>query len=596
MERKELLSKKKGYTLFAVLGFLCAFLWKAQRDLAVMGNILWTGKYVASILLFSALAGATLGLAICFLVYGILEHRWSNSAFCGWSKKLISKLPVPTFLRKFWNGKWKSWQVFLGSFVLLLLAWIPCYLAYYPGICSYDTIVQLEQITTDNYIDHHPVLHTLFLRWAMEFGGGVLGNVTAGVGLYVALQVLFVIAALAYAMMVLHHFKTSKWGLLILQLFGMFYPFHWYMSVTTTKDTIFSAFFLAQVVSLYGWLKSGSEERADKWKVSFVCLFELSTIGMMVFRNNGKFAMLVLFFFLVLAVLFGKKNRKAWASLLCYGAVGFAVGLLALSGLSKATNATQGDKREMLSMPIQQLARTMIYHGGIGVVPTDDNSLSQQEKALIDEFLLNESYRYYRPEISDPVKSNTNTYVVRYRAKEFVSTYLSLLLRYPGDYINAGLALTAGFLSPADVTHASINETEGLKGMGYIQTHWAESVLNEHGIYKASKWESLHEILEDWADENAYLNMPILKYLFVPGTVLWAYLLTMGVCILRRKYSYLMPLSLVLGYFGTLLLGPTVQLRYIYPLMLVLPFVWFLLGENKPKSETLEVKCAETDM
>lgn len=580
MGQEKLLSKKKGYSVFAILGILCAFLWKAERDLAESGNIIWTGKYLISIILFSVLVGAILGMAICYLTYGLLEHRWSET-------RLATKVSKITKWGPFSGESQVSiWKVFFGSFALTLLCWIPCYLAYFPGICSYDTIIQLEQIVTGNYIDHHPILHTLCLRWAIQFGEALFHNATVGVGVYVALQMMFVALAFSYGVWVLMKCNASKWGVLLVQLFAMFYPFHWYMSVTTTKDTLFSAFFLVQMVSLYGWIvKRGEQCKRDKSPLFLAIMFVISTTFMIVFRNNGKYAMLVLLLFSVLTVLFGKRDRKGWMLLLGCALAGFVMGSAILSGLFKATNATQGDKREMLSMPIQQLSRTMLYHGGVGMVDTDDDSLSQEEKAIINEFLLNESYKLYRPEISDPVKRNTNTYVVRYRAKEFVSTYLELLFRYPGEYINAALAVNAGFLSPGDVTHASINETEGIHGMGYVQTHWAESELGKQGIYKDSKWQSMHHMLEEWADENAYLRIPILKYLFVPGMVLWAYLLLFGVLLLKRRYANLLPLSLVLGYFGTLLLGPTVQLRYIYPLMIVLPFLYVLCVGSQGKEK-----------
>lgn len=262
-----------------------------------------------------------------------------------------------------------------------------------------------------------------------------------------------------------------------------------------------------------------------------------------------------------------------WCKISVYALTGFLIGNLLMTGLFSVTGAEQGDRREMLSMPIQQLARCMIYHGGVGVLPEDDNTMSPEAKALINDFLLNESYKEYRPDISDPVKRHTNTYVVRYRIKEFAATYLGLLAEYPGDFVNAALAVNAGYFSPSDESHAFINLNGRDRGLGYIQTRWLDNELNPKGIYKASKWDGLHQILETWADENAYLKLPVLKYLFVPGTCLWLYLLLAGYLLIHKKYAMLLPLSLVLGYYVTLVLGPTVQLRYIYPVMIVLPFL-----------------------
>ena len=46
------------------------------------------------------------------------------------------------------------------------------------------------------------------------------------------------------------------------------------------------------------------------------------------------------------------------------------------------------------------------------------------DKALINDFILDEAYRDYDPGIADPVKRHTNTYVARYRSGEFIRVYL----------------------------------------------------------------------------------------------------------------------------------------------------------------------------
>mgnify|MGYP006973121546 FL=1 len=261
-------------------------------------------------------------------------------------------------------------------------------------------------------------------------------------------------------------------------------------------------------------------------------------------------------------------------------AVAFGVGLFVLSAVFNITHAEQGDRREMLSMPIQQMSRCMIYHGGVGVLPEDDGTMTEQDKALIHDFILDEAYRDYDPGIADPVKRHTNTYVVRYRSGEFIKTYLHLLSAYPGDMINAALAVDAGFLSPFDTTHATVNQTGEKEGLGYVQTRWDECVLNERGIYKDSKFPWLYERLENWAENNGYLRIPLLKYIFVPGSYLWLYLGLAAVLFITDRKRFCLPLVIVGGYYGTMLLGPTVQMRYVYPVMLALPYLLGLLWKT----------------
>ena len=227
---------------------------------------------------------------------------------------------------------------------------------------------------------------------------------------------------------------------------------------------------------------------------------------MILFRNNGRYAMLVLAAFLLLAALFGKKERKLWLKLFGETFAAILIGSALLSAIFSWTGAQQGDRREMLSMPIQQLARCMVYHGGIGVVPEDDNTMPEADKALINEFILNEAYRDYRPDIADPVKRNTNTYVFVYKMKEFLTTYFRLFARYPGDYINSVLTVNAGFLYPFDESHAYINVNGRDTGLGYIQTRWLDGEISYAGIERDSKWEWLHDRMEVFADSNIHLQ------------------------------------------------------------------------------------------
>lgn len=580
MDNHRLLSKPIAYLLFCFLGMLFLFCFLTEGELAGQGNILWTWGCFARILGISLLAGGGLGAVVCFGIFRWCGYGIGDGASEGQGKR---KGRFGGWLLGRTEGK-KGWgKVFGVSMALTFCAWLPVFLAYFPAICAYDAVYQTGQIVENSYIDHHPIFHTLLIRCAMMFGENVLGSINRGIGCYTLCQMVLLAAAFAFGIAMLWRRSVRHIWLVLVQLFCMFYPFHWYMSVSMTKDTVFAAFFLIQLTALCEMM-SGGKDMGRHGKHGVELLFFTAAVGMVLFRNNGKYAFLVLIVFLLLAVLFGKR-RRFWGRTLLWSLGALAVGVVLLQMVFRITDAEQGDRREMLSIPIQQLARTMVYHGGVGVLAEDDNTMEEGDKALVNDFILNEAYRNYRPDFADPVKSNTNTYVARYRTGEFIDTYLRLFLQYPGDFLNAALAVNAGYLYPGDVSHAYVNAQEGqAAGGGYIQTRWEEGTLNSRGIYKASKWTGLFEAMERWADENAYLKLPVLKYLFVPGVVIWLYLLLLGSRLVKREFGLCMPLLLVLGYFLTLLLGPTVQLRYIYPVMIAFPFMLLWPGE---------VKCSE---
>ena len=516
------MSKKSGYLIFSSIMVFFFFFCFTGAHLAKEGNIVWSGKYVSVLLLMCL---------VCGILSGVLVT------------KALGLIKDDARLEK----RQGSGKVGVLSALLFALAYLPTYLAYYPGICSYDITIQLEQIVSGQYIDHHPLAHTLLVKWFMDFGGG-LGSVNLGIGLFTLLQMVCVAGVMGLGIGLLYERGVAPGYLLFVQLLGMLLPVYWYMSVSATKDVLFTVFVLLLMFAMYKLLW----ENQSSWKVGkWDFVLAIAVVGAVLFRNNGKYAYLVLIVFGVFTCLFAKNNKLLFRRIWVVGVAGYLAGNLLLSVLFVSVDATQGDKREMLSIPIQQFARTYVYHGGIDVVPEDDNTLDEASKAFLNDFITNEAYKNYRPEIADPVKKHTQTSVALQRAREWIGLYLKLLAEYPGDYINAVLAVDAGFVYPFDVSHGDINFNGLDKGLGYIQTRWVENELNPMGIYKDSKWEWLHEKLENFADTNGYQDIPVLKYLMMPGFYLWFYLVVAGYLLWKKRYRPLLPLSCVLGYYAT---------------------------------------------
>ena len=575
------------FSLYFIISFAFVFLSKAIGDLTRAGNVVWTGAYLFETLLISILLGALLGACMGTLFLLAEKTPPKNAG-----------LPMATDITFAIRGRGITLSgktFFFGSALVLLLAWLPYFLAYYPCVGAYDISNQMWQIGNDFYYDHHPLMHTLTLRFFVFLGTDVFHNVNTGLALYTIVQMVLLALSMSYGLWTLAKFRVRKWALIATLALCMLYPFHGYMSVSVTKDVYFTVFFTVLTVALFSLYLSPTEEAG---RISFRMeypLIVISTIGSILYRNNGKFAILVPMVLLLALLIFSKKERRFYGGLLSLLTLGFIIGLLILPGLSKALNADQGDKREMLSMPIQQFARCMIYHGGVDVLPEDDNTMTDAQKSLTNDFLLHEGYKNYLPQLSDPVKSHTNTALILYRPKAFVKTYMDLFLAHPGDFVNAALAINAGYLSPFDATHANIYSYATRPNLGYVQTYWQKDELEPWPVYQDSKWPALYDRLQEWSDKNGYLEYPLLiKLLFVPGSFFWAYILLGAYLILKKKWWALLPLSYIAGFYLTLFLGPCVQLRYLYPVMVTLPFM-ILLSGARPSTKTADVETSTSD-
>ena len=564
--KKEIFAYGLLATFFLFIQFIC-------RTLEINGNIVWNTINVLLYLLISILLAGFI-VTVFFLFKKNL-----------WNSNIKTSKPHTATAEK---------RIFFISWIVIFICWIPTFLAYYPGILAYDSYVQIEQILNNTYNNHHPLIHTLMIKNAISIGNAI-GNANLGVALYTLTQMVFLSVAMSTGIFLLAKRGVNRIWLALTVLYCALCPANSFMAVSMTKDVFFTVCVLLYIYILFYLLDT--EKHHFLWDIAYI----FSAIAIMLFRNNGKYT---LFVFLCLYSLFSfgkyidyqkkRKNEKTEIQstekpkslrLILCTAGSLLLGSLVISILNSSVSAADGDKREMLSIPIQQLSRCMVYHGGLGIVDTDDNSISNEDRALINEFILHNGYSQYNPLISDPVKRCTNTSVVLNKMKAFVSTYVGLALDYPGDYLNAFFAVNGGYLSVLDKSHATVNLHEGVSGLGYLQTRWEEPTINRAGIHKDSKWPALHSLLEKFAGNNGYLNIPVLRTLVAPGAYFWCYLWLAVWTYFRRPKKYLFPLFFVAGYYITLLLGPTVQLRYLYPLMVLLPFtyLYILFCKNETK-------------
>lgn len=451
----------------------------------------------------------------------------------------------------------KSAAVFALSAIIIFTCLVPVWLAYYPIIMSYDFHRQVNEAVKGFawFWPYQPIAHT-WVIWLFLQLGYLLDDLEAGMAGMSLLQMFLYSLVTAYACTFLHRVTHRKWPVIAAILFFGVFPLHSVMVICTTKDVLFSILFLLfslLTAERIFFCQHPKKILQDTLILAVGCL-------MMQFRNNAIYAITV---FGILWVLFAAKQEKPRLLLLCV--------LLAVGGKGTATavktalgTELEGSKVEMYSVPIQQFARVGYYHG---------QELDEEMWTLLNSCIRAEAWEAYNPPIADTVKSSGVAFAVTGEGhmKQFLHNWFTIGRRYPNEFIDAFLELTRGYWFWDDRSYAECLGY-GLEGrMGIIYTYNSSEIENYGEITHVSKFPWLEEQLEKIVSANTFFQWPVISIIFKSAFYFWSLcLLFIFFLYLRQKKQAIFCL-LPLVYMATMFLGPVVQMRYLFPIMMTLP-------------------------
>lgn len=455
--------------------------------------------------------------------------------------------------------------VFAVYMMVILACWLPVFLAYYPSVFAYDAEGQLYQVMAGDYSTHHPLLHTLFLGAFFKLGDRLPGSYSSGMALHSIVQMFFMAVILAYVLTVLYRQKTSWVMRILLLLFYAVFPVNSVLAVSTTKDVLFSGLVLLYVV------KSDQRyhEKQEKIKGSDVC-FVLLSVLMLLLRNNAVYAWLLCQPFLLYSA--GKRGRlKRYAVLAAATLLLFGVGSM---GIKTAVSARSGSPREMLSVPLQQMARSRVMH---------EEEIDDDMRERLDAYLPSEwVFAAYNPYLADPVK---NRAVIHDDPAGLIKTWMELGTQFPLTYLDAFLDNSIGYWYLGDKSHSTIYGVGMESGFGYLSTD-NRTMPAGYEIVEHSYLPKLRLFMERLISENEYQKIPVLPVIFAPAFYWWLLCLYIAFFLYRREYGMLAPALFPAAYYLTLLLSPTVLIRYMYPFVICCPMMLCMAGRDQTEPET----------
>ena len=532
------------------------------------------------------IAGILCLLFTTAMLFGVRLDAVGNVNFKDW--KLWVSLPVLTCLftilvRKFWNflGGIESRKNNLAEhiklpatpakavkytdlliFGFLLLCWLPVLLAVYPGFFVYDAQEEWLQVASRTFTTHHPLVHVLMLGGIICAVHKVTDSYNLGIACYMIVQMIIISGCFTYLHIFMRRRKVAKGLRIITLLYFAFFPVVVMFTLCSAKDALFTAALLMLILAL---LDLGSDSEVFFTSRKKMAFFVLSALAMMLFRKNGVYAFALMSLILLVYVNREKTYLKKTGLLLI---IIFASYFLINTALTVALHAQNEENQEILTVPIQQLART--YKFNPEVFEPDDI-------AALHEVLPEEALVLYNPKLSDPVKVHFQNDAYRANKSRYAKLWLKIGLRKPLSYINAWLVNSYGFWYPDTVIDVYSGNT--VFTFTYGDSSYFGYEVEEPG-YRASKIPWLDRAYRKLSLEISQEKVPIFSMLYSPGGLFWGVAFVFAYMLYRRKYHIVMPFLMVLIVWLTVILGPTYLPRYVLIFWYELPlFVAMMLEE-----------------
>ena len=242
----------------------------------------------------------------------------------------------------------------------------------------------------------------------------------------------------------------------------------------------------------------------------------------------------------------------------------------------------EAPKIEAYSVPIQQFARVAYYHGE--ELEAQDPELA----ALLEKYVPRDHWDAYYAPLADTIKGAVNASAYTENSRQFLRDWLRVGKRYPNEFLDAFLELTRGYWFWDDFSWAENLGYGTDTRYGVLFTYTSSEIEGYGSIEHRSKFPALEKVLEKIVSGNCFNEWPVLSVIFHGSLYSWSLFFLMVLCLYRRKYWCFQMSLLPFLYFGTMLLGPVVQVRYLFPIMVMLPVLAAFFSSDRMKSQSNE--------
>lgn len=468
-----------------------------------------------------------------------------------------------------------TFKTFAVLTAIMFACWIPYMVITAPGCMNPDARDQFGQMLNnpdmcwsvgtvareegDSLLtNHHPVFHTVLLGCFLKLGEW-MGSYFAGITIYSVLQCLVLACALVFSVLKLKEYGMSKRLSNIVYAFFVLCPLFPLWGMTILKDTPFMIALLIMTILFYEAFKAPECFTAKKYVALALVSFLL-----MLLRNNGFYMLLVLVPFVIIHF---RKDKKFLVKIMAAMLIPLLVFKVGYSGIFfSAMGINEGSPREMLSVPFQQTARYITEYA--------DEITPEEEKSITTilgggKLSLEDIAERYTPDRADSIKGNYNKYATTSDLVNYFKTWAAQLVKHPGVYIEAFLNLNYSWFS-FDSNH-DIIYYNGVSDQ--LIPQYVEGLDNPQSLAGERSIVSQTIKLLD--------KIPVISSIFELSTYTWIYVVLFLAMLMRKKHKELLACLPIFINMVICFIGPVAYMRYSIPLVICLPFVFFITFSKK---------------
>ena len=442
-------------------------------------------------------------------------------------------------------------KIFLISFSVIFLSWIPYFLTLFPGVLTSDSVSELNIIVNNfsSMSNHHPMIHVLFIAIPYKIGFALFHNSNLATACSSLTQMVTMACIFSYLITFLYKKNVNFKMIIICIAFFAFVPTHASYSVTLWKDTVFSGLVGLLTVKL---IKICDKEEKLEFKdlISFIII----SLLVILFRNNAVYMYFILM--IVVLIMLRKKFKILLLSfsivLICYYSI--------MGPLFDSLNITRSNSSEYIAIPLQQVAR-MAYK---------NVEFTQEETYMLNRLIGVKKMKIsYIPQCSDGIKYNKNynrEYFDKHKLQYF-KLWIKLVVKHPDIALESYVVSTLGYWYP-----------------GIYNWSTSRSVAdNKIGITRTPK---APNFIINYVQNTESKNVPIINMTANTALAFWILSIFCYICIKKKKSKYLIAYIPVFGIWLTMMIASPVnsEFRYVYSSYICLPILMLLPYMNKTNS------------